>query len=64
MQSPTVIEVGDEVLQVLEVCDSVEEIKEVIVTTIEGDSNTNLLPVASSGPATKPSQVRQRGPTG
>lgn len=58
MQSPTVMEAGDEVLQVLEVCETVEEIKEVIVTKIEDDSVTNLPPVASSGPGTKPSQVR------
>lgn len=61
MQSPTVMEAGDEVLQVLEVCENVKEIKEVIVTTIEEDSNTNSPPVASSGPGSKPSQVRQRG---
>lgn len=58
MQSPTVIEAGDEVLQVLEVCEPVEEIKEVIVTTRGEDSNP--LPEASCGPAAKPSQVRQR----
>lgn len=64
MQSPTVMEVGEEVLQVLEVCETVEEIKEVIVTTIEEDTNTNAPPVASSGPGTKPSQVRLTCPTG
>lgn len=76
MQSPTVMEAGDEVLhsppamemgdvfQVLEVCETVEEIREVIVTTIEEDSNTNSPPVTSSGAGTKPSQVRQRGLTG
>lgn len=63
MQSPMVIEAGDEMLQVLEVCEPVEERKEVIITTIERDSNTNLPSVASSGPSSKPSQVRQ-GPTG
>lgn len=62
MQSPTVMEAGDEVLQVLEVCETVEEIKEVIVTTIEDDSIANLPPVASSGSGTKPSQVRWRDP--
>ncbi|GLD64862.1 vang-like protein 1 isoform X3 [Lates japonicus] len=56
MQSPTVMEAGEEMLQVLEVCETVEEIKEVIVTTIEEDTNTNAPPVASSGPGTKPSQ--------
>ena len=62
MQSLTVMEAGDEVLQVLEVCETVEEIKEVIVTTTEEDSNnTTLPPVVSSGPGTKPSQVRPRG---
>lgn len=64
MQSPTVMEAGDEVLQVLEVCEAIEEIKEVIVTTVEEDSTTNSPLVASSGPGTKPSQVRPRGPTG
>lgn len=63
MQSPTVMEAGDVVFQVLEVCETVEEIREVIVTTIEEDSNTNSPTVASSGPATKPSQVRLRGLT-
>lgn len=62
MQSPSVIEAGEEVLQVLEVCDTAEEVKEVIVTTI--DSNTGSLPAACSGPATNPSQVRRNGPTG
>lgn len=63
MQSPSVIEAGEEVLQVLEVCDAAEEVKEVIVTTID-DSNTSSLPAACSGPATTPSQVRRSGPTG
>lgn len=62
MQSPSVMEAGEEVLQVLEVCDTAEEVKEVIVTTIDG-SNTGSLPAACSGPATKPSQVRRSGPT-
>lgn len=64
-ESPTVIamEAGDEVLQVLEICETVEEIKEVIVTTIEGNSNNTFSHpvVTSSGPGTKPSQVRPRG---
>lgn len=64
MQSPTVMEAGDEVLQVLEDCEALEEIKEVIVTTTEENSNSNSPPVASCGAGTKPSQVRQRGPTG
>ncbi len=59
MQSLTVMEAGQEVLQVLEVCETVEEIKEVIVTTTEDDPVTNLPPVASSGPETKSSQVKQ-----
>ncbi|XP_051283968.1 vang-like protein 1 isoform X1 [Dicentrarchus labrax] len=75
MQSPTVMEAGDEVLhslpvmemgdvfQVLEVCETVEEIREVIVTTIEEDSNTNSPPVTSSGAGTKPSQDDNWGET-
>ncbi|XP_044044173.1 vang-like protein 1 isoform X3 [Siniperca chuatsi] len=63
MQSPTVMEAGDEVLQVLEVCETLEEIKEVIVTTIEEDSNTNSPPVASCGPGTKTSQDDNWGET-
>lgn len=55
MQSPTVFEVGDEVLQVLEVCEPAEEIKEVIVTT--GEANPKSPTVASSGPSTKSNQV-------
>ena len=55
----TVMEVADLVLQVFEVYEAVEETKEVIVTTIEEDSNTNSTPVASCGPGTKPSQVIQ-----
>lgn len=56
MESPMVMEAGEEVLQVLEVC---EEKKEVIVTTIEEDSITNSPPVVSPGPGTKTSQVRE-----
>lgn len=63
MQSPAVMEAGDEVLQVLEICETIEEIKEVIVTTVEEDSNTNSPPASGSGPGTKPSQVGQKGPT-
>ncbi|KAA8579522.1 hypothetical protein FQN60_006615 [Etheostoma spectabile] len=63
MQSPTVMEAGDEVLQMLEICETIEEIKEVIVTTIEEDSNTNSPPVSSSGPGTKPSQDDNWGET-
>lgn len=55
MQSPTVFELGDEVLQVLEVCEPVEEIKEVIVTT--GELNPKTPTVASSGPSTRSNQV-------
>ncbi|KAI3365806.1 hypothetical protein L3Q82_000805 [Scortum barcoo] len=51
-----VMEAVDEVLQVLEVCTTVEEVKEVIVTTAEEDSSTNLLSATSSGPGTKTSQ--------
>lgn len=51
MQSPAETEAGDEVLQVLEVCEPVEEIKEVIVTTGEGDGYTP--------PAATTSQVRR-----
>lgn len=63
MQSPSVIEAGDEVLQVLEVCDTAEEAKEVIITTTD-HSNAGSLPAACFGPANKPSQVRRNGPTG
>lgn len=48
-------EVGDEVLQVLEVCEPAEEIKEVIVTTREAKPKSPT--VASSGPSTKSNQV-------
>lgn len=51
MQLPTMTEAGDEILQVLEVCEPVKEIQELIVTS-------NSLPVASPRPSTK-SQVRQ-----
>ena len=58
MQSPTVMDAEEEeVLQVLEVCQTIEEFREVIVTTIEEDSNDSP-PVASSGTGTKPSQVK------
>lgn len=60
MQSPAALEAGDEVLQVLEVCEAVEEAKEVIVTTVAEDANTDLLPGPSSGPSTQASQVRLR----
>lgn len=60
MQTPAVLEAGD-VLQVLEVCEAPEEIKEVIVTTLEEGSNTNSTPVTSCGAGTKPSQVRLTG---
>ena len=63
MQSLTVMEPGDEVLQILEVLETTEEIKEVIVTNIEEDCNIKPPPVASSGSGTKPSQVRLRDPT-
>ena len=56
------MEAGDEVLQVLEVCEAVEEIKEVIVTTTEEDSNTNSPPAVSCGPGTKTSQVGLTSP--
>jgi len=62
MQSPTVMEAGEEVLQVLEVWEAIEEIKEVVVATIEEDSNTNSPPVASCGLGTKTSQVRMTTP--
>ncbi|TWW64055.1 Vang-like protein 1 [Takifugu flavidus] len=61
MQSPTVFELGDEVLQVLEVCEPVEEIKEVIVTT--GEVNPKTPTVASSGPSTKSNQDDNWGET-
>lgn len=51
MQLPTMTEAGDEILQVLEVCEPVKEIQELIVTS-------NSLPVASPRPSTR-SQVRQ-----
>lgn len=52
MLSPTVMEEGDEVLQVLEVGEAVEEVKEVIVSTIEEEIRR------SSPPNSKTSQVR------
>lgn len=55
MQSATVFEVEDEVLQVLEVCEPAEEIKELIVTT--GEANLKTPTVTSSGPSTKSNQV-------
>lgn len=60
MESSTAIEAGDELLQVLEICEAAEEIKEVIVTTVEGNSNNTASHpiVTSSGPGTKASQVR------
>lgn len=61
MQAPAVIDAG-EVLQMLEVAEAAEEIKEVIVTTLEEGSNTNSTPVASCGAGTKPSQVRPAAP--
>lgn len=61
MQSPTVMEAEDEVLQVLEVCEAIEEVKELIVTNLEEDCQTNSPPVASSAPGSKLSQVRERG---
>ncbi|XP_065807776.1 vang-like protein 1 isoform X3 [Labrus bergylta] len=64
MQSPTVMEAGEEeVLQVLEVCEDIEETMEVIVTTIEEDFITNIPPVASSGPGTQTSQDDNWGET-
>lgn len=58
MQSPTAMEAEDEVLQVFEVCETIQDKKEVIVATIERDINTNSFPVAGCGPGTKPSLVR------
>lgn len=58
MQSPRVMEAGDEVLQVFELCEMIGEEREVIVSTIEGDTNTNSAPVPGCGPGTKPSLVR------
>lgn len=60
MQSPTVMEAEDEVLQVLEVCEAIEEVKELIVTNLEEDWHTNSPPVESSAPGSKLSQVRER----
>lgn len=57
MESPMVLEEGDEVLQVLEGCETLGEIKEVIVTTVEENVNPFTSPVATYGPGTKPSQV-------
>lgn len=64
MQAPAAMEAADEVLQVLDVCEAIEETREVIVTTIEEDPIRNSPPVASCGAGTKPSQVRRarRGP--
>lgn len=55
MQSPSAFEVEDEVLQVLELCEPVEEIREVVVTT--GEVNLRTPTVASSGPSSKSNQV-------
>ncbi|XP_030010227.1 vang-like protein 1 isoform X3 [Sphaeramia orbicularis] len=63
MESPTVMEGEEEVLQVLEVCETIEEIKELIVTTIEEDPKINPPPVVSAGPAPKPSQDDNWGET-
>lgn len=62
MQAPTVFELGDEVLQVLEVCVPVEESRDVIVTT--GETNPKSPTAPSSGPSTKSNQVPATGPTG
>lgn len=58
------MEAEDEVLQVLEVCEAIEEVKELIVTNLEEDCQTNSPPVASSAPGSKLSQVRERGSSG
>lgn len=62
MQSPAVMEAGDEVLQVFEVCAAAEEIKEVIITTTEEDSNINSPPEINCGAETKTSQVGVTSP--
>lgn len=56
VQAPPVME--DEVLQVLEVCKAMEEIKQIIVTTVDEDSISNSpQAVASPVPGSKLSQV-------
>lgn len=62
MQAPTVFELGDEVLQVLEVCEPVEEIRDAIIQT--GETNPRSPTAASSGLSTKSNQVLATGPTG
>lgn len=57
-----VMETADEMLQVLEVFETVEDTKEVIVTTVQDDCYMKSPPVASCGPVTKPSEVRLTGP--
>nr|XP_040034838.1 vang-like protein 1 isoform X3 [Gasterosteus aculeatus aculeatus] len=63
MQAPAAMEAADEVLQVLDVCEAIEETREVIVTTIEEDPIRNSPPVASCGAGTKPSQDDNWGET-
>ncbi|MEQ2211767.1 hypothetical protein XENOCAPTIV_015047 [Xenoophorus captivus] len=63
MLSPTVMEEGDEVLQVLEICEAVDEIKEVIISTIEGQTLRNSPPVTSCGADSKTSQDDNWGET-
>lgn len=57
LPSPAVMEAGDELLHALH---SIEDMKEIVVTTIEEDSDRTLPPV-SAGSGTKPSQVRPEG---
>ncbi|KAM9766657.1 vang-like protein 1 isoform 3-T3 [Menidia menidia] len=57
------MEVEEEVLQVIEVCGTTEEWKEVVVATIEGDWNRNSPPAASCGSGAKTSQDDNWGET-
>lgn len=58
MLSPAAMEEGDEVLQVVEICEAAEEMREVVISTIEGETRRNSGPVARCGPGSKTSQVR------
>ncbi|TNN25157.1 hypothetical protein EYF80_064715 [Liparis tanakae] len=55
------MEAGDEVLQVLQVCEAVQELRAVIVTNVDGDSMSSSPPGAGAGAGAKPSQVRAEG---
>lgn len=47
-----------EALRAAEVCEDIEAIKEVVVSTIEEEFHTSSPPVSSCGRGTKTSQVR------